>query len=111
MELQDYFNVVRRYFKVILATTLIGGVAAAALTFLMPHQAPGYTSTVQGVLLTNQAAVDLQDLIEQSSNYSATTEVQIQVPSPNMAGTDEEYTRSRVTIYSKILGSEETLST
>jgi len=75
MELQDYFNVVRRYFKVILATTLIGGVTSAALAFLMPRQAPNYTSTVQGVLLNNQAAADLQDLIEQASNYSATTVV------------------------------------
>jgi len=110
MELQDYFNVVRRYFKVILATTLIGGVAAAALTFLMPHQPPGYTSTVQGVLLTNQAAVDLQDLIEQASNYSATTVVLVQIPSPDSARTDEEYTKSRIAFYSKILGTEATLS-
>ena len=110
MEFQDYIGLVKRYLKVILATTLIGGVAGVALTFLIPRQAPVYTSTTQGVLLTGQAAETLQNSIERAKEFTATTTVLVLIPSPDESVSDEEYTKSRLSFYSKILASESTLN-
>jgi len=105
----DYILVIRRYFAVILVATLIGAVAGAALTFALPREAPVYTSTTQGVLLTAQAAQALQDSSERGAEYTATTAILFRIPSPDNTMFDEEHTQSRIDFYSRILKSQATL--
>ncbi len=110
MGLKDYLNVLRRYMTVIAATTLIGGIAGAVFAFLLPPPpAPVFTASIQGVLLTVQAAEDLQNMVKLGGNFRATTKVLVRIPSPYGALTDQEYSKSRIAFYSDILETEATL--
>jgi capsular polysaccharide biosynthesis protein len=110
MGLKDYLNVLRRYMTVIVATTLIGGIAGAVFAFLLPlPPAPVFTANIQGVLLTAQAAEDLQNMVKLGGNFRATTKVLVLIPSPYGALTDQEYSKSRIAFYSDILETQSAL--
>jgi capsular exopolysaccharide synthesis family protein len=74
MEANEYLLMMRRYWRVILAATLIGGLAAAALGLATRQEAVAqYSVTVSAVLLKPEAQATVEAQLLQSEQFVATT--------------------------------------
>ena len=98
METNDYLRALRRHWRVILAATLIGGLAAAALSIATRQQAAAqYSATVSAVLLTPQARATVEEQLQQAEQYVATTSLLVPVDARGA---------SRVPTFSRVLVSD-----
>ena len=80
MEATDYLQTMHRYWRVILVTTLIGGIAAALLGLATRQQVVAqYSATASAVLLTPAATAKVQEQVRQSEQYVATTSLLVPV--------------------------------
>ena len=74
MDAADYLATMRRYWRAIVVTTLVGGILATALGFATRQQAVAqYSATATAVLLTPQARATIEIQLLQEQQFVATT--------------------------------------
>ena len=74
MEAADYLATMRRYWRAILVTTLVGGILATALGLATRQQVvEQYSATATAVLLTPQARATIESQLLQEQQFVATT--------------------------------------
>ncbi|MFZ4497038.1 MAG: hypothetical protein ACOYN7_06265, partial [Candidatus Nanopelagicales bacterium] len=74
MEATEYLMTLRRYWRAILVTTLVGGILATALGLATRQQVVDqYSATATAVLLTPQARATIESQLLQEQQFFATT--------------------------------------
>ena len=110
MELGEYFKLLVHYWKSIAIAAVLGSLAGLTFSLVFPTAPPKYTSQIEGVLLSQKGAAQLQEEVQKELSATAITNVLVRGHSLNKELSYQNFSDLRVQFYNEILLSEAILS-
>lgn len=103
---------VRRYWKSVVATSIVGALFGLAISMAFPvRSSVSHVATTRVYVLTEAGAHELRRQLRERNLYSAVGEILVEInPPENAIITSDAYTKARIPTYVGILGSDASVS-